>query len=609
MTSGLPPAPAALLVLAALLPPPAAATVDVPVVLDYRLVRANLAERVYTEEGERVQLLRDTSGCNSLVMAAPRVDATGDGRVRVRTLLEARGGTPVGGGCLLPFSWRGTVELKENAYLGDAPDSIAFRITDSALLDAEGSAPSAPGVLWGWVKQYVHPRLEGYTFDLGPLVAGTRDLLRQASLASPEAIQISADSLHLAAVAASARGLTTTIRFEPPFLPEALRNASAAPLTAQELAAWDEAWQSWDAFATWAIKHLAGNAPPALREAFAETLVDARYALRDALAAPVRPRDPVRELFLHTWERLAPLVAQAGVAGDGADAIRMVAFASAGDALAALDSAGDGLGLRLDRDLLRRFARALAPTVEDAALTYDTAVDPALRALLGLPPAVPLADARTPPPLLVAWLLREAWAGELDPELRERLIGWVPSTSDLDSYLGTMDTLLTEVIRQEEARSKVAEPFRGIYRNLVRATAWQETCWRQYIEKKGEVQPLRSSAGSVGLMQINKHVWRGVYEVAALEGDVTYNAVAGNEILVHYLVDYAIRKKEHEASGSADNLARATYAVYNGGPGHLRRYRETATKASLRAIDDAFWDKYRRIREDGAAAVKACYGQ
>jgi soluble lytic murein transglycosylase-like protein len=165
------------------------------------------------------------------------------------------------------------------------------------------------------------------------------------------------------------------------------------------------------------------------------------------------------------------------------------------------------------------------------------------------------------------------------------------------------------VLSQEAKRGKVPKSVQSIYDSLYRATAWQESCWRQFVERRGELQPIRSSAGSIGMMQVNQHVWRGIYDVAKLSNDIAYNARAGNEILVHYLVDYAIKKKEHEITGSDDNLARATYAVYNGGPRHLSRYRMPETKKSLRAIDEAFWRKYERIKQHGANAVRQCYGE
>jgi hypothetical protein len=107
-------------------------------------------------------------------------------------------------------------------------------------------------------------------------------------------------------------------------------------------------------------------------------------------------------------------------------------------------------------------------------------------------------------------------------------------------------------------------------------------------------------------MQINVHVWRGIYDLDALTTNIGYNARAGNEILVHYLVDYAIRKKEHAVSGEQDSLARATYAVYNGGPRHLTRYRDASVSASLKHIDNMFWRKYRAIQNEGSKSVKQC---
>src|SRR5690606_38969924 len=214
----------------------------------------------------------------------------------------------------------------------------------------------------------------------------------------------------------------------------------------------------------------------------------------------------------------------------------------------------------------------------------------------------------TTPALPIVWVVPRVEAAPVDPALVKTLTGWVPAPDDLDHYLSTMEQLIDESIRGERERGKVPPAFFAVYENLVRATAWQETCWRQFVERNGQVQPILSTAGSVGLMQINKHVWRGIYDLDALQGNVGYNARAGNEILAHYLVDYAIKRKEHEISGDVHNLARATYAVYNGGPRHLARYRSTGTSNNLKGIDSAFWKKYQVIGKEGREAVKQCYG-
>ncbi|HRQ64343.1 MAG TPA: lytic transglycosylase domain-containing protein, partial [Xanthomonadaceae bacterium] len=118
---------------------------------------------------------------------------------------------------------------------------------------------------------------------------------------------------------------------------------------------------------------------------------------------------------------------------------------------------------------------------------------------------------------------------------------------------------------------------------------------------------LTSSIGAVGLMQIHPRVWRGLYDIDRLGTDIRYNAAAGAAILEHYLVDYALRRGEHQHDGGADNLVRATYAAYNGGPGQMSRYRRDNTPPRLRAIDRAFWEQFEHIRDHDRPDPASCY--
>ena len=602
---------AALLLCAAAATRAAPTSVEVPLNIPYALVRAQLAERVFIEPRESLHALSDASGCNKLKLSAPEVDGAAAGGMQVAMRVEARGGTPVpGGACLLPFTWQGRVILRESARVADSPTAIAFRIVDSDIRDESGKKETVPGVLWGWVKSYVHPRIEAFTFELAPLMGGSRELLASALAGAPDFATLSANSLRIASADGGHDALVATFAFDLPDVnPAALPALPRAPLNAAELMAWDRQWQSWDAFATWLIKTVAVGASPALREALSETLLEARYELRDALASDTLAADPVRSLFVHAWQRLTPLLGEAQLSVRGEEALRYLALINAGDALRALDGAGANIGVRIDQATLRQLARLLLPAVDDTALGYSEAPDPALRELLGLAPELAVAAATPPVSPWLAWWIASAQAASVDAADIARLNRWLPTDSDLDAYLATLDAMLGDIAQQEQGRAKVQAPFIEVYRTLLRATAWQETCWRQYVKEAGRIEPLRSSAGSVGLMQINQHVWRGVYDLNKLASDIGYNARAGNEILVHYLVDFAIKKKEHEVTGDPNNLARATYAVYNGGPGHLRRYRDAKEPRSLRDIDTAFWKKYQALRASGVAAVKQCYAE
>jgi len=578
-------------------------------------------------------------------LSDPRVDATGDDRLRLRATMSAQTGTPLFGRCWFAKPWHGLVEILQTVQADPVTSTLTFRVADTALLRSEQGAALLPGFVEGWIEQYVHPRLAAVELDLSPVLEGLQELLDLA-LADAAATGNGAGTprvpLHLAGAQAGPDKLLVTLALEiPDFLPPP-QAADEVPLTEEELAHWDAAWQTWDAFATWTTKVLAAASGPELARALAETLLSARYDLRDALARDQRDHDPVRELFLQTWARLAPLVEDVQLGVPGGQALPYAAFVSAGDALQALDRVAPQLGLRLDQHTLRRMARLLSPGVDDAALQYDTAIDPALRGLLGLDPefedAAPVdgngtgetdsdggeADGDEPETgpdpagdgeyegsgaVLLGWLLSfigDARAAPLQPELLRELDGWVPERSDVDRYLAAVDRLLEAIARTERERGKVPATYESLYDTLLRATAWQESCWRQYVRRDGQVETIRSPAGSVGLMQVNVHVWRGVYDPEALVENVGYNVRAGNEILVHYLVDYALRRGEHESSGDADSLARAAYAAYNGGPSHLARYRKPNTPASLKKIDSAFRAKYQAIQAEGPAAVRRC---
>ena len=592
-----------------------AATLEVPVSLDYRIVEEALVQQVFTEPNKTAEVFADAIRCNALLLSDPRVAGGEDGKLRLATEVAASVGTPIGGKCRFSKTWQGVVETEQTVHVEPGMPVVALRTVESKLLRADDGKDVLPRFMQRLIRDHVHPRLDAVTIDLGPAVGGIEELLGLVlTVPSGDAeppLPDSPWSVELAAVKASPEALLATLTLEVPAAPPDWTPPEEPPLTEAELAAWDANWQAWDAFATWMIKTLAEPAGPELSRALAETLLEARYELRDALARDELARDPVRELFLKTWARLAPLLHDSDLPVPGGQALRFAGFVSAGDALRTLDGLAPHLGLTIDQDALRSLARMLVPAVSDDDLRYDRAVDPELRALLGLGPA--LADTSSSPEPgkgLPGWLLNRliasAHAASIDPRLVQRLNTWIPQRSEIDNYLQTMGRLLDAISDAEHDKTKVPERFLDIYDPLLRATAWQESCWRQNVERDGEIEPIRSSAGSVGLMQINLHVWRGVYDADQVLADVGYNARAGNEILVHYLVDYAIRKNEHEVSGDADNLARSAYAMYNGGPRHLKRYREAKTSASLKKIDQAFWAKYQAIQNEGPPAVKPC---
>jgi hypothetical protein len=376
-------------------------------------------------------------------------------------------------------------------------------------------------------------------------------------------------------------------------------------------------WQQWDSFLTHVVKRLGQEFGADQRDQVEEVFLDARYELVQALSSG--SSDPVPRLFVDTWTRLSPLLKQSIPGLSQESASQFSSFATAMDGVASLTGMGQQLGfVRITPEALRGAATLLGKTDVDP-LAYSLDVDNALRAILGFTTGLPTPH---PSPLLeqgssltpatkkasVPWHLfwnpRGAHAAEAN---FSKLNEWLPDDREVQDYLEQVRDLLGETYGKVLQKSNLVQEFHGLYRQIVFATAWQESCWRQFVRKGQKLAPLSSATGDVGLMQVNRRVWRGLYNLQGLSGDIEYNGYAGAEILMKYLTRYAIRKNEDKQPGG--NLARATYSAYNAGPSGLARYRGVRQGPTWKKVDDAFWVKFQAVSSGQELAVKSCYGQ
>lgn len=587
--------------------------IQMPLSLDNEFLRQILISQVYTGPNRTAQMWGGHNECNSLVLSNPQIDSATDQQLRITSEGTAKIGTAIGDRCIPLFDWKGIVEVFEKPMLGPRATAIYFKIVKSNIYNTEGEKNLITGKLWDQVKEYVHPKLSQVRVDLHPLLAEIQNLLPSiVSRQERTRIQAAVSSLALTKAQTTDTGIKVTLRFELPDLtsPQTLKVPEPI-LSAKEL---QEVRQHWDAFLTFVIKHAAAESHlEELRLALLEILLDTRYDIEKALTSPTLGiQDPVRVLFRRTWERLSPILRRLSLGMTNEVAMRYLSFIAAGDALKIIDQLGSAVGLDISTDGLRRLARMLAPQEGEGQdpLFYSLEVDPSLRQLFGFgPPLSPSPQRNINLSFFSHWLWRDAWATDgVDPALIAQLNRWVPTLKDINTYLPLVHRLLNHTAENSLHKRQLKPKFQSIYRWLLLATAWQESCWRQFIKQGGVIKPLRSNSGSVGLMQINQNVWRGFYNVNQLSQNIAYNAKAGGEILMHYFVDYAIKKGEYKKTGNIHNLARAAYAAYNGGPSHLHRYRKKNISKSLHKIDTLFWKKYQAIKEGNELAVAQCFG-
>jgi hypothetical protein len=184
-----------------------------------------------------------------------------------------------------------------------------------------------------------------------------------------------------------------------------------------------------------------------------------------------------------------------------------------------------------------------------------------------------------------------------------RLRRSVVNEANVDQYTHDLGALLDAAAASEIADERPHSALRPTYRVMVRAAAWQESCWRQFVLARGRVRYLESSTHDIGLMQVNRYVWRGFYDIRHLEWDIAYNAGAGSQILARLMIHAAGKVGR---PGDSDALARSAYAAYNGGPDELDRWRRANEPPDKRLIDEAFWQKYQALGQGQSVNILKC---
>ncbi len=575
---------------------------DVPLNIPPTFLAELAGEALGLDREGRASLSADS--CNRLDL--DNLTATTDsGLLELDLSMRAHSGAHIMGRCTGPRPIDSRLRVVLSARVVENGLAVRFFPERMEVVGADGR----PGLLTGpsriLADHLVLPRLDTMNISLANALAELDALIGEFLPARSGQPPRLAERGRIATIDMLDEGMVVNLAFRVTSAPPGVQEPVLDP---EELQQWQRIEDELDGFFTVILVELAGQTES--REDALDllaVLVDARWRIARALASDEDQADPVRTLFLDTWQQLRPLLANDPV-GNGFD-LRLAGFISGADALAALDELGPEYGVDISRDGLRRLVRLLLEDRAPLRLTpLPLGVDPQMRALFGFAGLSPTDNdiAGHQAPRHGGWLFPRAWAATPSPG--EALRGLVPRLAFLDDYLSMVNRLLDfKVDARLGGGSRVPEAFLDLFDPLVRATAWKESCWRHYVGPVDEPQVIRSPVGAIGMMQIMGRVWRGLYDIERLEAEVEYNVAAGIEILEHYMVDYALRRGEHEHPGGRDNLVRATYAAYNGGPSHLTRYRREDTAARLRAIDEAFWRDFEQMRSEQWPEVSGCY--
>lgn len=587
----------------------------IPLTIPFDFLNAGMA-RKFNGLPEDSAKLHYKDACRHLSLDHPQFGRQGK-FVRFVSHGTGSAGFEMFGECINPVNWRGYIEILATPSV--TPDwQLHLRVDHSNLYDEAWQKGLLMGPIWDAVQDFVFPALTDYRVDFTPPRDEALALLRTFV---PPAQMVQADAIFRSASAKAIQvddhGVNVDLSL---MLPDSFKQQTPArampahPLSPEELKTVQQALEQWDAFLVFVVKDIGGgNVDPVFREQLFDLLLSSRYEVLPILAGEdsAVEGDPVRALFVETWNRFHDIVLSAEQRGIKLNnALRYAAFLRAGNVLLTIDRAAPGFSLEISADGLRRLARILRPELKEDPLLYHLEADPELRKLFGLPDRLPEEEPLEPvrEDDLLGSLLRmidNAHVGDGNDlkALKQRLHRWVPEASEFDEYESVMEQLLLRTADRELRNSALTDRHKPVFRNLVRATALKESCWRHFVRARNKITYLRSSAGSIGLMQINPYVWRGFYNLNQLKWSPPYNAGAGAEILLHYWLRYAV---EAEKIRSSDNIARSTYSIYNAGPAAAGRYRQKSSSRREKKVDNHFWEIYRGFKANQQVDLHRC---
>lgn len=586
--------------------------VTVPLRLDYPLLQRLLITQLFNGPQTSREVLNDPSGCSEITLSEPDLGSK-DAKLELQADVRARIGLGSTGNCATILTWAGRVGITGSPKIEDSGTALGFSPERVWLMNTAGQAVNNAQIQT-LADASVRRIFQRFTVDLVPQLQSIGDFLPGVlPKHSKRQIESLLGTLRVNQVQVAKETLDVDVAFVVERLSAPLKPEHV--LSEQELALWEERWQLMDSLLVLTVKHYASATQlPGLRDALLEVLIESRYRLRDALVqspSTTADEDIVREWFLRSWQALAPVIRQIGAEQPGQEHLLLMSVIAATDALDALDQLGPEVGLDISADGLRRLARMINGQAGDDLLQYSEDVDPELRKLFEDSIAAPASASMsmTLPKALAAWRPRLSFFPKAMAANSSRLNSWAPKRQDLPEYLPLVAGVLKASTDKAIAKRKLAAEYQQLFRHMVFATAWQESCWRHYtVSKDKKLVPLRSGTGDVGLMQINERVWRGFYDQQRLRWDIDYNGEAGAEVLIDYLMKYAIRKGEHKQPGGFSNLARSSYSAYNGGPSKVARYRSSKASSYGKKVDRAFWEKYQEVAAGNELAVSTCLG-
>ena len=328
---------AVLLAILILIPLPALSeTVAIPIFLTYPQLRFLAVREMFKGPDNTARYGLDDTGCAFVTYSEPHLSAEGQ-LLRVEVATLATIGINTTDGCATIGHWKGRTVVKGKPVLLDGqPLSAEFRLQTAELYDQQGHRLSGTPVLQA-SEERLHQALSKLRIDLSPEVDRLKEWLPSVlPRYSADRLTGMVDSLRIGHILVRPDGLDVRLTIDVDKMPQA---GPEPALNAAEMEQLEQTYRTWDAFLTFVVKQAAAaTQSEALRSALLEILLDARYEMKAVLVADADSgTDPVKKLFVRSWERLEPVMLEISVQAPEQNPVPFLSFMTAADALMALD--------------------------------------------------------------------------------------------------------------------------------------------------------------------------------------------------------------------------------------------------------------------------------
>ena len=595
--------------------------VRIPLSLDYQLLRTLIVQSSYTGPEETAQLVNEGDGCIALILSEPGFSGS-DNLINFSSDVYLHAGTPVGGSCLMPLKWEGSIEIVQKPKLDSERWELTFETMETKLYSSDHKPVKSLNLVFDQMLPVINSYAQGFSVKLAPPIQDLKNLILPLfTPAAQKEAEMLLNSIRPGAVTVDNRGLVATIVADAVEMAAPAGGEDIEVLTEAELEAFLELWETWDSLLVYLVSLLSEQklTEPEKR-ILVDLILDTRYEFVARINEPAAGKDFARDQFVEGWTQLSQIFRKYFLQNPAGRGLGYVSFITAADALMILDELGPAFGIEISRNGLIRLARILGG--ESLELIYSPEINKTLQLLFEFDPAqLPEGSSQIAPPreheqtddaFLMrfinragGYLLPSAYADKL-PTFSE-IQAWQVPENNLSEYLDKVRDLLKFASTSLVIKKNPPAKIQAIYHTLVPAVAWQESCFRQFVVADNKLTYLLSyNKSSIGIMQVNERVWRGIYDTQRLRWDIRYNAVAGSEIIDLYLQKYALAKSGPGILSDEETLAQLVYAMYNGGPKQYDKFLKRKQKKDFYKTDSLFKQKYSWVKSGSWNNIEKC---